>query len=128
MIEILPEVELLPVLESIAESVAFLDQHSPPDLLLLDIHLADGASFEIFQHVTVKTPIVFTTAYDQYAIDAFKVNAIDYLLKPIKREALARAIDKFKDQQVVPLIDYQKLAQQLEVRNEARFLIRLGSK
>jgi two-component system response regulator LytT len=126
VVEILPDVELLPVLESIAESVAFFDQQAPPDLLLLDIHLADGASFEIFQHVTVKTPVIFTTAYDQYAIDAFKVNAIDYLLKPIKREALAKAIDKFKDQQVVPAIDYQKLAQQLEVRSDTRFLIRMG--
>ena len=126
VLEILPDAQLLPVLESIAESIAFFDQHPPPDLLLLDIHLADGASFEIFQHVTVKTPVIFTTAYDQYAIEAFQVNAIDYLLKPIKREALAKAIAKFQDQQATQAIDYQKLAQQLEIRSEARFLIRMG--
>lgn len=126
VVEILPDAELLPVLESIAESVTFFEEQTPPDLILLDIHLADGASFEIFQHVKVKTPIIFTTAYDQYAIDAFKVNAIDYLLKPIKREALSKAIDKYQDQQPAPPIDYQQLAQQLVPQSDARFLIRLG--
>jgi two-component system LytT family response regulator len=124
--ELLPQAQLLPVLESIEESIVFLEQQPDIDIILLDIHLADGASFEIFRHVKVKTPIIFTTAYDQYAIEAFKVNAVDYLLKPIKKDALAAALKKFQDLNEGSKIDYQKLAQQLEPQQSVRFLIRLG--
>lgn len=81
--------------ESVMQTVKWLGEHEAPDLILMDIHLSDGSSFLIFEHITVKVPIIFTTAYDEYAIEAFKVNSIDYLLKPIKRNDLERALTKF---------------------------------
>lgn len=88
---------LLGILDSVEESIKWLKYHPAPDLIFMDIQLADGLSFEIFQHVEVTAPIIFTTAFDQYAIQAFKVNSIDYLLKPIKKEDLEFAIQKFKN-------------------------------
>ncbi|RMF03959.1 MAG: DNA-binding response regulator [Bacteroidetes bacterium] len=125
--ELQPQAQLLPIQESIEGSIALLEQKPKLDLILLDIHLADGASFEIFRHVQVETPVIFTTAYDQYAIDAFQVNAVDYLLKPIKREALAQAFTKLGTrQQQATSINYEQLARQLQPEQEQRFLIRLG--
>ncbi|MDR2894003.1 MAG: LytTR family DNA-binding domain-containing protein [Alistipes sp.] len=94
---VVPGARVEAVLESVAESVEWLTEHAGeagPDLLLVDIHLADGESFRIFERVEVACPIVFTTAYDWYALEAFKVNSIDYLLKPIREDDLRRAIDK----------------------------------
>ncbi len=93
---VIPEAEVVALLESVEESVEWLSSQPTPDLLLVDIHLADGESFRIFDRVDVPCPIVFTTAYDQYALEAFKVNSIDYLLKPIKEEELRRAIEKLR--------------------------------
>jgi len=84
------------VTQSVEESVEWLQSNKMPDLILMDIELADGQSFDIFQKVEVESPVIFTTAYDEYAIKAFKVNSIDYLLKPIKEEELAAALNKFK--------------------------------
>ena len=94
---IVPDCTVLDVLESIEESVEFFsDKNSPvPDLVFMDIHLADGESFRIFDSVEITAPIIFTTAYDEYALRAFKVNSIDYILKPIKSDDLSHAIDKF---------------------------------
>jgi len=89
-----PEHEVIATLDSIAASVQWLEQNPPPDLLLMDIHLADGSSMEIFKLTEIKSYVVFTTAYDQYALEAFRVNAIDYLLKPIKTEELAEALSR----------------------------------
>lgn len=94
LLQLLPDAHILATLQSIEESVEYLQQHSTPDLILLDIHLADGLSFRIFDHITPPCPVIFTTAYDQYALQAFKVNSIDYLLKPINRDELQRALDK----------------------------------
>ncbi len=88
---VIPEAEIVA-----EESVEWLSSHPVPDLLLVDIHLGDGESFRIFDRVDVPCPIVFTTAYDQYALEAFRVNSIDYLLKPIKEEELRRAIEKLR--------------------------------
>jgi DNA-binding LytR/AlgR family response regulator len=93
---VLPEAEVVAQLESVEESVEWLSTHTAPNLLLVDIHLADGESFRIFENIEVTCPIIFTTAYDQYALEAFKVNSIDYLLKPIKEEELRRAIEKLR--------------------------------
>ena len=82
--------------ESIRQTIKWLELNQNPDLILMDIHLSDGSAFTIFDKMTIETPVIFTTAYDEYAIDAFKVNSIDYLLKPIKQEELKRAIEKFK--------------------------------
>lgn len=94
---VVPDCNVIDVLESIEESVEyFKDENSAtPDLVFMDIHLADGESFRIFDSVDIKSPIIFTTAYDEYALRAFKVNSIDYILKPIKAEDLRHAIEKF---------------------------------
>lgn len=91
---IAPDVEVVEVLESVEESVEFFSNGVDADVVFMDIHLADGDSFRIFQSVDIDIPIIFTTAYDEYALEAFKVNSIDYLLKPFKEEDLRRALDK----------------------------------
>ncbi len=94
--DIYPNVEVVDVLESVEESVEFFKQSVDVDVVFMDIHLADGDSFRIFQSVDITAPIIFTTAYDEYALKAFKVNSIDYLLKPFKTEDLRRALDKLQ--------------------------------
>jgi len=86
--------------DSIAATVEWLEGNPRPDLILMDIELADGQSFEIFNRVKVTSPVIFTTSYDEYALKAFKVNSLDYLLKPVQQDELARAIDKFRDLRV----------------------------
>lgn len=85
------------VCDSVESSVSWLKANVAPDLIFMDIQLADGISFEIFKYVQVKSPVIFTTAFDQYALQAFKVNSIDYLLKPIDEEAFHSAVQKFQD-------------------------------
>ena len=94
--KVAPSYNVLTVLESIEESVDFFTdpEQTQPDLVFMDIHLADGESFHIFDKVEISAPIIFTTAYDEYALRAFKVNSIDYILKPIMQEDLIRAIEK----------------------------------
>ena len=96
--EIDASVEVITVLDSVSAAVNYFSKPTDADLVLMDIHLADGISFEIFEQVDLNIPIIFTTAYDQYAIKAFKVNSIDYLLKPIDQEELSDALTKFKSQ------------------------------
>ena len=104
-----PSIEILAVLDSVASAVSYFEKGVVADLTFMDIHLADGLSFEIFKQVEVQTPIIFTTAYDQYAIQAFKVNSVDYLLKPIDEEELSRAIEKFKNSnKTAPELDQLK--------------------
>lgn len=93
--ELSPETEILAVLDTIEDSVAWLNKNPMPDLLFMDIHLADGSSFAIFDQVDITCPVVFTTAYDEYALKAFEVNSIDYLLKPINKDDLDRALQKY---------------------------------
>jgi two-component system, LytTR family, response regulator LytT len=97
--EIDPSIEVLACLDSIHHTVSYFSENPPPDLAFFDIHLADGSAFKIFDQVDVQCPVVFTTAYSEYALKAFKVNSIDYLLKPIKRTELEFAINKFKNVQ-----------------------------
>jgi two-component system LytT family response regulator len=97
--QIAPEIQVIEVIDTVSYAVEYLRKSQELDLMFIDIHLADGNSFEIFNHVTPSAPIIFTTAFDQYAIRAFKVNSIDYLLKPIQESQLARAIAKFKTTQ-----------------------------
>lgn len=123
--EVAPEMQVEAVLESVTESVEWLQQHPMPDLLFMDIHLADGDSFRIFQRVDIQAPIIFTTAYDQYALEAFKVNSIDYLLKPIARADLERALRKLEQlsgrehfdyaRQVEPLVQAEEPAVRQQV-------------
>lgn len=96
ILKIEPTATVIAHLESVEEAVNWFHHNESPDLIFLDIQLSDGLSFEIFNHVDIKSPIIFTTAYDQYAIDAFKVNSIDYLLKPIHVDDLTAAIQKYQ--------------------------------
>ncbi|MGQ1788036.1 MULTISPECIES: LytR/AlgR family response regulator transcription factor [unclassified Saccharicrinis] len=91
-----PSIVILGNTESIQQTINWFNTKDTPDLIFMDIHLSDGNAFAIFQHITLEIPVIFTTAFDNYAIDAFKVNSIDYLLKPLKEEELSRAIQKFK--------------------------------
>ncbi|HQW47479.1 MAG TPA: response regulator, partial [Chitinophagaceae bacterium] len=97
-----PDVEILAVVDSIEDSIIWVQQHPTPEVIFMDIHLADGNSFEIFKRVSIQAPIIFTTAYDEYAINAFKVNSVDYLLKPIKKEELVQALSKLNTLFVKP--------------------------
>jgi two-component system, LytTR family, response regulator LytT len=109
--------DIVAVIDTVEEAVAWLNTRPAVDLLLLDIHLADGSCFAIFQQCKMDIPVVFTTAYDQYAIRAFEMNSIDYLLKPVRTEKLQQALDKFKrltnrrqltfDQQQLQLIAHE---------------------
>jgi two-component system LytT family response regulator len=91
-----PDVEIVEMIDTVVDSIEFFRSSPSIDLVFMDIHLADGSSFRIFESVEVDVPIIFTTAYDQYAIDAFKVNSIDYLLKPINEEGVKHAIEKWQ--------------------------------
>lgn len=89
------EYQLLDIIDTVEDAIKWFQKHPTPDLVFMDIQLADGLSFEIFQTIDVTAPIIFTTAFDQYAIQAFKVNSIDYLLKPIQQDDLNTALNKF---------------------------------
>ncbi len=91
-----PDIEIAGNTESISQTINWLLTNQNPDLILMDVHLSDGSAFSIFDKISLEVPIIFTTAYDEYAMDAFKVNCIDYLLKPIKVEEMKRAINKFR--------------------------------
>ena len=90
-----PDLQVVQVLQTVEDTVEWFQTNPTPDLVFMDIHLADGLAFRIFDKITIDCPIIFTTAYDQYALQAFQVNSIDYLLKPINREDLQRALGKY---------------------------------
>lgn len=90
------DIQVEVMLHSVEEAVTWFKSNPHPDLIFLDIQLSDGLSFEIFEQVQIKSPVIFTTAYDEYALRAFKLNSIDYLLKPIDEDDLASALDKYK--------------------------------
>ena len=125
------DAEIVAVLDSIAKAKTWLQQNPSPDLMLVDIHLADGISLELFKQTQVQCPLIFTTAYDEYALQAFKLNSIDYLLKPVKKEELFNALEKFRKQKAKeqPPVDVQKLLetmQQPAAQYRDRFIIRYG--
>ena len=91
-----PEIEIVEIIDTVKVGVEWLKHNIAPDLILMDIQLADGICFEIFDYVKINAPVIFTTAFDEYAIKAFKVNSIDYLLKPIDFNELSKALNKFK--------------------------------
>ncbi|HEX8279243.1 MAG TPA: response regulator, partial [Segetibacter sp.] len=128
--ETLPDANILSPVVSIRSAVEWFSVNGVQDLIFLDVHLADGHSFEIFKKVKVTSPIIFTTAYDQYALEAFKVNSIDYLLKPIKKDELKRAVDKFLNFSVPSNseIDFNKLLFKLQNPSnyKQRFVVKYG--
>jgi DNA-binding LytR/AlgR family response regulator len=123
-------IEVIACLESVEETVKYLQRHAAPDLVLLDIHLSDGHSFEIFNQVSYSGPVIFTTAYDQYALEAFKIFSIDYILKPVTLEALANAMKKFRNLSTgFVSADYRQLLPQLTSREyKKRFLGKVGQR
>ncbi|MCX6303371.1 MAG: LytTR family DNA-binding domain-containing protein [Bacteroidetes bacterium] len=96
-----PDMEILAIVESIKEGILWFNGHPEPDLIFSDIQIADGLSFSIFDSVKPRSPIIFTTAYNEYAIKAFKLNSIDYLLKPIDLESISFSLKKFSEQQLL---------------------------
>lgn len=129
LLEIEPQIEIVKKLDSVEAAVTWLRGNPQPELIFLDIHLADGSCFEIFEHVQVNCPVIFTTAYDEYALKAFKVNAIDYLMKPIKPAEVEAALQKFKKMHKAPVPDYGALFERLQGENQPamrRILVKLG--
>ena len=123
-----PEGIIMGITDGVESTLTLLDQGPLPDLIFMDIHLSDGSAFEIFRHNPLKgIGVIFSTAYDQYAVTAFKVNAIDYLLKPIKQEDLENAIARYKISRDKE-IDYKEIVHKLlsKQSGEKRFLIRMG--
>ena len=124
--EVAPGVQIVATLESVAESIEWLRSNPQPDLLFMDIHLADGDSFRIFGAVEVTAPVIFTTAYDRYALEAFKVSSIDYLLKPIKADDVRRALEKLRRLTSGERLDYGSRVRSLAAqRQEEVFLVRV---
>lgn len=127
---LLPEAKIVGQTDSVSATVDWLGRNPPPDLVFLDIQLADGLSFEIFDHGELTCPVIFTTAFDQYALRAFKLNSIDYLLKPIEPEELRAALDKFRRQQLAPVARMRDLLSGIgnptAPQYRQRFLIKRG--
>ena len=106
------DIEVVATLQTVEDSIEWLEENEHPDIMFVDIHLADGSSFSIFEKTEVRCPIVFTTAYDEYALKAFEVNSIDYLLKPINKDDLQRALNKYKNLKINNNLDYKKFVSQ----------------
>lgn len=128
-----PSIEVLASIQSVAAAIAWFRQNSPPDLAFVDVQLADGSCFQIFDAVDPCCPLVFGTAFDEYAIRAFKVNSIDYLLKPINLEELRQSLDKFykygRKDGITIRSGLQALMDQLQANKEykSRFLVKCGT-
>ena len=131
--EIDPTITIEGTLEGVEGSVKWLNAHDHPDVIFMDIQLSDGLSFDIFKRIEVKSPVIFTTAYDEYAIEAFKVNSIDYLLKPIDKSELRRSLQKLgelkrayaqRDDRLIEQL--ARSLQEATQRYKTRFLIKSG--
>jgi len=128
-----PQISVLAILDSVNGAVDWFQQNQVPDLVFMDIQLADGLSFEIFERVKVQCPVIFTTAYEEYAIKAFKVNSLDYLLKPIAYNELEAAFQKFGERvqslQTAPIVTIdllEKVKEMLRKQYKTRFVIKVG--
>jgi two-component system LytT family response regulator len=133
ILEIEPEINILATADSIVSAVQVIESNKNIDLLLMDIELADGQSFEIFNRIEINIPVVFTTAYDEFALKAFKVNSVDYLLKPIEKDDLRNALIKFKTIQNnnFNLVNLKQLLNQVSIPQttiKERFLVKLGER
>lgn len=127
--ELEPTWEIVAILDEVSAAENWLKTYPAPDLIFMDIHLADGYSFALFDKLTIKTPVIFATAYDHYALNAFKVNGLDYLLKPISKDELQRSISRFKNLNSPREINYDtisSLIQQHQKNFKERFLLKSG--
>ncbi|MBQ9138604.1 MAG: response regulator transcription factor [Alistipes sp.] len=126
-----PQAEVVDVIDTVVDSIEWFENNPMPDLVFMDIHLSDGESFKIFDKVEITCPVVFTTAYDQYALKAFQVNSIDYLLKPITESAVQRAVDKWHTLTGADRNEYRSRVESMvaEQRNSRHsFLVRFRDK
>lgn len=125
LMQIDEDIQVVDRLESIEQVIKWWKNNAPPDLIFMDIHLADGSAFEIYKQITIVQPVIFTTAYDQYAIQSFEVNVLDYLLKPIKKDRLTSSIEKYKLIKKDP-VEIKQTTDQLNQKQAQiqRFLIR----
>jgi DNA-binding LytR/AlgR family response regulator len=123
------DIHIVAKLESVEESVNWFSANSSPDLVFMDIQLDDGVSFEIFESVRIEAPVIFTTAYDQYALRAFKVNSVDYLLKPISKESLELALKKFRNVYGPGEVNEKisRVFDQLVTQWKTRFFVKIGT-
>jgi DNA-binding LytR/AlgR family response regulator len=127
-----PAVTILNKIDTVKRAVLWLQDNAAPDLIFMDIQLADGISFMIFEQCTIKSPVIFTTAYDEYALKAFKVNSIDYILKPVDKDELAGALTKFRaltrqePETKVLLSNIEQTIQMLTKKHKSRFVIKVG--
>ncbi len=124
-----PSAEIIDVIQSVKNAVQWFNSNPAPDLIFMDIQLSDGISFEIFEQTIVKSPVIFTTAYDEYALKAFKVNSIDYLLKPIAQDELQNAIDKFQENTLprkIPVQVFDNILHSLTKKFKTKFVIKVG--
>jgi DNA-binding LytR/AlgR family response regulator len=129
--ERMPDAEIYDNIDTVTAAVTWLKNNAEPDLIFLDIQLADGISFEIFEKIKVTAPIIFCTAYDQYAIKAFKLNSIDYLLKPVDPDELTNALEKFKSGRKEPLISLEQIRSLIQSASKSfktRFLVKIGER
>ncbi|NSL85968.1 LytR/AlgR family response regulator transcription factor [Chitinophaga solisilvae] len=119
-----PGIEIAGVIESVADGLKWLEQKQPVDLMMMDIQLSDGNCFEIFRQAKIRTPVIFTTAFDGFALQAFKVNSIDYLMKPIDAGELAAALQKYEHFQpsTAKTISIELIAEEFMRRNSTRFI------
>ncbi len=127
------EIKVTTMLHSVEEAISWFSTNNHPDLIFLDIQLSDGLSFEIFEKIDIKSAVIFTTAYDEYALQAFKLNSIDYLLKPIDEEELEMAVSKFKERfpkKETIQLDFDQIKKMFsnptETHYKKRFTIKLG--
>jgi DNA-binding LytR/AlgR family response regulator len=124
-----PSINISEIVQSVKNAVLWLNTHQAPGLIFMDIQLADGLSFEIYEQTIVKTPVIFTTAYDEYALKAFKVNSIDYLLKPVDLNELKNAIDKYKENnspKEIPVQVFDSIMHSLTKKYKDKFVINVG--
>lgn len=131
LMELQPEWQVVSRIKSIGSAVEWLESNPHPDLIISDIRLLDGLCFEIFAKVKVEMPVIFTTAYDQYAIRAFEVNSIDYLLKPVQKDKLKAALAKLQVPKDLPLPDYNEVLNFIKSNKtsyKSRFMVRLGQR
>ena len=129
-------IQILETLQSVEAAITWLKNNNRPDLLLLDIHLADGLCFDIFKEIEVKCPVIFCTAYDQYALKAFQLHSIDYLLKPVQYGKLEQSLEKMKEMQqsrtadILPakIDDIINIVKNKDAGYKSRFMVKLGNK
>lgn len=126
--EIDRNIEICGITESVEASINWLNMHSSPDLIFMDIQLEDGVCFEIFETLKVTVPVIFTTAFDEFTLKAFKVNSVDYLLKPINLQELRNALEKFKTIHLsgFEMDKFESLLKRSQIKTKERFLVKVG--